>query len=208
MVDALFGGIRRGIGTAAWRLLKSSRRTEDIAGFEVALDRSETTIEALGSLTRGLELLEHGGGHFARRARRGCTRILVRERAFARYWRLPRAAVVGQSDLVQMSNGEVALLLLHEATHARLEGLGLTARRFGLDRIERVCLRRERALAQSFPDPARWISLVDQRLRDGLWDRHSVATRVEKEFAERGFPGWIARIVARIATRNHPARMR
>lgn len=192
------------VADAVWRHLKSPRRTLELTGFDVALDPTDLANAAVESLNRGIALLEQVDGLVARRVRRGCSRILVRERAFARYWPLPQAIVLGQSDLAKMSNGEVALLLVHEATHARLASLGLTARRFGLDRIERVCLRRARALAQQFPNPEPWIARIDERLTNRLWNRRAVARRVEEEFSKRGFPGWAARLVARVATRKHP----
>jgi hypothetical protein len=188
---------------ASW-LVTAGRRVERVGSFDVIVGTEQRPTEAIASLERGIALLERGSGVPARRVRRACSRILLRGRGFPRYWHLPRVIVLGAEELRGASNGWVALTLVHEATHARLHRLGLTARRFGIDRIERTCVRRERWLASTFPGTFDWVGFVDQRAHGGAWSRAVARRRFRDDLLGRGVPGWLAGLLAGLATFRHP----
>ena len=58
----------------------------------------------------------------------------------------------------------IASVIVHEATHARLERCGITYDEDRRVRIEAICLRREWALAARLPDSAELQQLISERL--------------------------------------------
>jgi hypothetical protein len=162
---------------------------------------------AIEAVEGAFALMRHYSPKFLARLNRECRRFVLFDDSFPEYWQLVDAILLGKRQLVESNNGQIALALVHEATHARLSRLGLSGNRFGLDRIEEACINRERALAKTFPNSDQWGSYVESKAATKWWSAGHSAKRVESRLAgpnasrlRRG----LARLVSKWATRNHP----
>ena len=191
-----------------WRVIRGTGVLHDTLAGQVLDVGKEPAQPALDALESGFELLAHFNPQALRRVEKACARYVLFDRGQPEYWTLPRVIFLGKEELTSWNNGAIALTLIHEATHARLEAWGLTPARFGHDRIEKACIRRERAVAATFPNSEQWIDWVDAKAATRWWARGKSAKRIEDEFAGAGASRprrWLVRWIARWATRNHPA---
>ena len=109
----------------------------------------------------------------------------------------------------------IASVIVHEATHARLERCGITYDEDRRVRIEAICLRREWALAARVPDSAELQQLISERLD---WYQAHPDFFSDAQFRERhrngaiealrdaGAPDWLIRTIP--ATRSMIGRVR
>lgn len=189
-----------------WFAMKFSADVIELDGAQ-ALDLGVVSPgPAIKSLADGLAVLRNTG-LFHRRVQRACRRYVLFDEAAPEFWPLADAIVLGKSELAESNNGQVALVLVHEATHARLARLGLSARRFGVDRIEQACVRRERRAAADFPNGPQWVAFVDAKAGSRWWSSDEAALRIERQLAgakPSRLRRWLARKASRWATRNHP----
>ena len=187
-----------------WALHRRLGEPFSLAGAD-AVDTGETPREeAIQALAGAFTLLDHVSPFMLRRVKRELRRYLLRDTAFPRYIPHLRCVLLGKDSIAQSNNAEIALILVHEATHARLERLGVRATRFGLERIEMVCMRRELALASHFPDSAAWTNYVESKINSRFWARKHIRERLERELLKSNFPPWVVKSLASFATRNHP----
>lgn len=194
-------------GRLLWWLMRRSGHLTEVAGVEVLDLGLEPREDAIEAIRGAINLLEHFGPTFLRRLNRESRRYVLFDHSFPEYWSLVGAIVLGKNELERANNGQIALSLVHEGTHARLERLGLSARRYGLDRIEEACLDRERALAATFPDQERWLAYVESKASVRWWTTEHSARRIEARLAGTNptrVRRLLARLVSRWATRNHP----
>jgi hypothetical protein len=112
----------------------------------------------------------------------------------------------------QVSPEDVALILVHEATHARLAKLG-----FGYDeairaRIEAICHRRELAFATRLGDGEAIYSAGYYLANPLDYSDEAVLARDELEMGEfvskYGLPGWVAEFLRRTRRWNDRRRKR
>jgi hypothetical protein len=199
------------LGRGLWRLMKRSGHLSEVAGVQVLDLGREPRQEALEALDGAIKLLEHYSPRFLARLSRECPRYVLFDDSFPEYWSLVGAIVLGKEQLAASNNGQIALALVHEGTHARLERLGVSAKRHGLDRIEEICLNRERALAATFPNSEQWRSYVESKASTRWWSAERSGQRVAGRLAGTEASRTrrvLARLVARWATRNHPTQGR
>lgn len=108
-----------------------------------------------------------------------------------------------------MSSEELALTLVHEATHARLWRLGVRYDEALRTRIEKICIRRELAVAHKLPDGQQWACWVKRSLaadnQEFLTDRafdsrhKKFRWRVFRRIRKLGLPIWFVRTFAFVA---------
>jgi hypothetical protein len=207
-MERLLGGPFVLVGELLWRTMRRTGRTLETAlGPVVSFGRKspEAAIEALNG---ACELLSHVSPVFLRRAQAECHRYLLFDHASPEYWALTGAIVFGKDELQASNNGQIALALVHESTHARLARCGLSAKRFGLGRVEEACLRRERAAASKFPNSVAWVEYVDTKAATLWWTREFTRKRLEARLAgptPSRLRAALARLTALLATRNHPS---
>ena len=143
------------------------------AGVQIADWRATTRDPALvDAVVAGVELLARVDPRRALRLRLDMPRVVLLDAmpgpATAGFAPGARACCLNSRFLTDAPTGTrpalVALLLAHEATHARLDRLRpLPWRRGVRDRVERVCLRAELAFAARLPVPPygqfrRWVA--------------------------------------------------
>lgn len=111
---------------------------------------------ALGRVEEALQLIKRHDPLGYARITRNLDRIWVNllPSAQAHYDRSLNACVLDERYILgdTMTLEKIASILIHEATHARLEGWGITYLEARRVRIEAICLRRELSFLNKLPD--------------------------------------------------------
>ena len=143
------------------------------------------------------------------RLRRDTPRVLLGAR------RVGDACYDAASDLVvlnlevvgrrETSPTQLALLIVHEAAHARIERTGIRYTPECRVRIERVCRRAELAFAERLPEPDRswYVEQCRRALVEPPGD-YSDEALIEWEAAESirsGLPKWLVSLLRRLSLR-------
>ncbi|MEZ4588987.1 MAG: hypothetical protein R2909_21660 [Gemmatimonadales bacterium] len=94
---------------------------------------------------------------------------------------------------------DVAVLIVHEVTHARIDAAGAEYVPNVAIRVERVCIRHEIAFARSLPDElgAKLLPRIEYRYAnaDTLWSPTEARRRTEEALAALGSPVWVRRVM-------------
>jgi hypothetical protein len=155
-------------------------------------------------LEQALELIAtHSPTDWAR-LRRRVRRILVFQHldGQAEWHRSPRVVALAAAFLARpgIEPAHVAATLVHEATHAWLEGLGfeyVTGRR---GRIEAICYRREAAFARRLAGGERLASYYDDLAQAALgsdqWSQSAFVERRKQTLVNAGLPKWLVSLLA------------
>lgn len=102
-------------------------------------------------LGEALALIESAQPSLMRRVRSSIERIVFLESG-PEYW--PRARACILHDVTNLSATQVALIVVHEATHGRLWRAGIRYGPAVRERVERICVRAELALLPNLPSGA------------------------------------------------------
>ena len=94
------------------------------------------------------------------------------------------------------------MMIVHEATHARLWRAGYRYDEANRGRIERICVRAETTFASRIPDSAVAIARTEQLLESQWWTREEHQRRSLVELRTLGCPQWLVRILHWTARRR------
>jgi hypothetical protein len=156
-------------------LLLVSTRTR-LDGFDVYDASIDGTEAPLGRISEALELIRARAPRRSERLRRDVRRIVVIAAGGPEYWPEADAIVVTRRTLDQ-SREEVALVIVHEATHARLWAMGIPYIHALRGRIEHTCVRAEVAFAQTLPDAEGWTERLQRKLETPWWTDDALRAR-------------------------------
>jgi hypothetical protein len=131
--------------------------------------------------------------------------IYLLPHAAAEYHASINACVVDERYIANPDTSveELASVIVHEATHARLDRCGIVYEETRRTRIEAVCCRRELAFAARLPDGARLREHIEQRL---IWCQANPDHFSDTSFSELrssgeiemlrhvGMPEWLIRV--------------
>lgn len=186
----------RTAGLHALRLTAPRRR---VSGVELV----DLTASAAGPLffervTEALTLLQQRAPAVFAGVRRRLKRIALLAGGGEFYHGGLRAYVVDLPTLKRRSVPELALAIVHEATHARLERWGIGYEPSKRARIERTCVRAELALAEKLPDNQLIISRIGEKLSTSWWTEDSLHLRRIEQLRVHGAPAWMTRLYDRL----------
>lgn len=128
------------------------------------------------------------------RVQRYLSRILLFDTGSPGYISFLRAVLFGKAELEKASLEQIALVLTHEATHARLHRLKITPARFTERRIEQACLKRELALARCLPQSDQWIAFVRAKETTEWWSEEDHIRRKTEALENEGAPRFLIRV--------------
>lgn len=86
---------------------------------------------------------------------------------------------------------ELALAIVHEATHARLRCRGVQTTASNVARVERICVEQEMAFARLLPDSATLVEWAEGKLLRSWWGDEELRLRRDQLSATFGFPKWL-----------------
>lgn len=132
--------------------------------------------------------------------RRRLARVVIASGGVGYYSRGVNAAVIGRTYIERSSPEQLALVLVHEASHARLHRLGV---RGDTSRLEGICVRAERAFAQRLPNGARLIDDIRAKTRTPWWTAEARSDRLATVAEAANLPSWIGRLLRKMTRMVH-----
>jgi hypothetical protein len=103
-----------------------------------------------------------------------------------------------------VSPAELALTLVHEATHARLDKLKIKYTEEIRHRVEQLCVKSEIAFAKRLPNGQKFVEIAESRLQtpESYWTNAQFQQRDLDTLAELRKKSWVARILYPIVKRR------
>jgi hypothetical protein len=111
------------------------------------------------------------------------------------YWNHSRSIVLDVQALQRQSAMAIAMLIVHEGTHARLWKRGL-GRHPDREAIERICVRAEIAFASRVPNSERLIEGARAKLQSRWWEAPQTTDRMLRRIDELPLPRMARRVIA------------
>jgi hypothetical protein len=157
-LSAVGGTVRRVV--ERWLFADAPRHTA--RGFELRdYRRAASSADAFAKLSEALEMIAQADPRRFSRMAKDIRLIVVTplSRANAAYVPRSRTCYLNASVVEKHSTANVAILLVHEATHARIESFGVRQWPDLRRRFERLCVRQELTFAERLPIPTihNWI---------------------------------------------------
>lgn len=109
----------------------------------------------------------------------------------AEYWYHMKTCVLDSTYVLHRTTDWIALALVHESTHARLERFGISSQRFGAARMERICSNAEIQFASLLQDPEHLIGAIDDSFKRVWWTNTQRDIRNARRFEALGWPSWV-----------------
>jgi hypothetical protein len=170
---------------------------------------------ALRRVEAALQLIKRHDMLSYSRITRNLDRIWVRliPSAEAHYERSLNACVLDERYVLGegMTLEKLASTIVHEATHARLEGWGISYVEGRRSRIEAICLRRELSFVAELPDSEslqeevvrtlEWCSTNGDYLSDASFRKRDYQGNIET-FRYVGIPNWLINFLMRTVRRR------
>ncbi len=146
-------------------------------------------------LRRALDFLAERDPRRYRRLHRDVKRVLVSRYEGSHFLPPLRMIVLYWPNAAMDTPEEIALSLVHEATHARLHARGIAYLPELRARIEAACLAQEMAFARRIPGGS---ALVDPHaLERPWWTTEAYGRRWLRELRDLGTPRWLYRLAER-----------
>jgi hypothetical protein len=98
--------------------------------------------------------------------------------------------------------GEVALAIVHEATHARIHRLGVRSAASTLDRVERMCIAQEVAFAERTPPGFGLLAIASAKFQHPWWSVDEERSRDRERAEGLGMPGFAIRLMRLLVGRR------
>jgi hypothetical protein len=167
--------------------------------FDLDPDARTIEPELTARIDEALQIIDHFAPARFDRLRRDVRRILLRRMPGlqGKYWPALDAVVLDREFVQRRGNALIALVLVHEATHARLEHAGFRYHPEMRARIERICTRAEIALAERMPGSEVALTRLNRALdRAGPTDQQLVQYHLAEAQAA-GSPAWVLHLLRR-----------
>ncbi len=185
---------------ASFGFLRMVSPARDIQGVEVT-DFTANEENDKGNFSRiadaiGL-IVEHHPRRW-QRIKKDLRRVMITHVGGPEYMHLLRACVVNASHLAGQEPARIAMMLVHEATHARLRRLGFRYDNRVRRRIEQLCVKQEIAFAKRLPNSGLYVEWARKKLEREWWTDQKIETRRESELQALGCPAWLVRLRRRV----------
>lgn len=181
-----------------WRLaiLRVSRHA--VRGIEVvSIAETQNLWRAISGLANALELIAVHDPLRFERMRHDLRRILLSDGVGPEYISSIGACLLSVAFVENCSTLQLALTLVHEATHARLSRAGIGRAPAKRDRLEGVCINAEHRFGERLQGADRVVALavVDAELvGPKWWAREPLIRRRTNELRSLGLPTWLIRL--------------
>jgi hypothetical protein len=112
------------------------------------------------------------------------------------FW--PGADACVLHDITRLSIEQVALIIVHEATHARLWHAGIRYNSGNQGRVERLCVSAELAFLARIPNSGHLRITTERKLNQAWWTKEARFERHRDELVAVGAPTWMQRLHAKM----------
>lgn len=168
-----------------WTLVRLSTRYE-LRGIRIAdstVDGGDPNIRI--RLDEALDLLQRTSPRHFERVRKAFSCVLVEKFSGPSFIPIARICILSRSLVIDGDVADICLLLMHEATHDRLNRLGFRYEPEMRARIERLCVLAELDLARVLPDSERLIAVRLNIMEREWWTPAAQAKRAMWEIEQR-----------------------
>lgn len=117
------------------------------------------------------------------------------------YWYGMGVCVLDADYIEASAPIDIAMLLVHEMTHGRLDKRRIRTTSANHDRIEELCVKAELELADQLPEGTDLVVRVRRRLEQRWWDDSQHVARQRRRLVQHRAPRWIMRMYDRVARR-------
>lgn len=175
-------------------------RPKNVGPFLIVDSASGPAADRLEAVEAAISLIKKHDNLAWKRLREGIPRILIVDRALPHYQPGLAACVLPKSQVCDGTTLDLALALVHEATHARIRrGRGRWIHQAGsaANRAEMACARRELRFAKLLPDETSHVTAIQHRIAQMRPDDFKYSDMVERRLRREGMP-WYAIALRRI----------
>lgn len=189
----LVKAVRKVTYTIVLRLVTQTRVSE-FAVVDLTLDQRGTRL--FPDVANAVALIKEFDSRRFGMLRRQIKRIAIADipGSAGEYWSEIDAAVIAPDHLAGQVPLAVAMTLIHEATHARLQRAGVV-RPGREERVERCCVAREIAFARRVPGSEQLIAGAHQKLGSRWWQGTAGHRRYSQRLQAIGAPKWLRRML-------------
>lgn len=148
---------------------------------------------------RALELIERFDSRRLSRIRRDLRRVVVTEHDGPHYDEILGMCVLSWHGIHRQSAEQVALTIVHEATHGRISRAGIPYQKELRARIEAACVAQEVAFARRLPHGQVLAADAQWKLQTPWWTPEQLVERNLTRISREGAPDWMLRLLRRVA---------
>lgn len=150
-------------------LIRAGSESQVIDGIELIRGDNSAPETAYPAVGAALQLIQAADPRRIKRIRRDIRRIYVVGSVAARYIHSRRAILLSSESVAHWDTRAVAIIIAHEAVHARLEGSGISYSRHNASRVEERCIRDTIAFACLLSDGERYVDWISRSLDHPWW---------------------------------------
>jgi hypothetical protein len=155
-------------------LLSARSRVKEFEVYDATTGPFES---ALVRIHDALAVVREQAPRRYKRMRQDVRRFVIIGAGGAEYWRQLDAIALTRQMIAIESPDELAVTIVHEATHARVASMGIPYLPALRERIERLCVREEVAFAKALPDGERWAGQALRALESPWWTDEAMRAR-------------------------------
>lgn len=176
-------------------LLVRASPVRRLQGVEVRIFESEEDADPLfARISDALKLIDEVEPSVLEHLRRDARCLLLTSGPGGHFLHGPRICRVGIESVIRRSTLQLAMLIVHEATHARLWGEGRRFRAEEQGEAERLCVQAEVEFAVKVPNSEAAIASVLQLLETEWWTDSNFKRDKAMLLRNNGCPEWLLRI--------------
>ncbi len=196
----------RAVRSLPWLIIVRLARSFRYDGLEIRVfEEADEAREVFLKASDALGLIADRDPADYRRIRRHVSRILFMSVSGGLYVPRLRTCVISIDYAKRSTALDVAMMIVHEATHARLWSLGCRYTRSAQDWEERTCVKAEIAFASKISDSAQSIARTQNLLSEPWWTDDAKYLRSADELGRLGCPPWLTRLLlGRRPTKGRP----
>ena len=207
--ESLAGRVRRVIlsepipwlGHRALLRLSRHQRVLDIE-LSAYMLRDQHRLVFFGRVQRALELIARYEPRRLARIRRDVRTICGMSGGPNEYHRVGRAIKLSLPTVLSSTAPELAMVIVHETTHGRIDDHGIPYLVENRTRIETACVRQETIFARCLPGGDTLADEALAKLKNPWWGDQSIVEGQIRQLKAEDVPPWVARFFERILKRR------
>ena len=184
-------------------ILRMSRHRR-VLGIELSayMLRDHYRLVFFGRVQRALELMARYEPRRLARIQRDVRTICGMSGGPNEYHRVGRSIMLSMPTVLASQPAELAMVIVHEATHGRIDNCGIMYFAENRGRIETACVRQETVFARCLPGGDALADASIAKLADPWWSDQDLAEWQSLKLKAEDVPPWLARIIERSLRRR------
>ena len=193
----------RSLTDIPWLVLVWLSKCRELDGLDVCIAGSRTDADDVMEKTgTALRLIAKYDSVLYRQIKSDIRLLLFTGASGGSYLAGMKACRIGIAYTRRVAPVELAMTIIHEGTHARLDRTGLRYDGYQREQIERTCIAAEIAFAERIPGSEEAAKASKQLLNTRWWEPERLAEDALIELRAGGVPKWLAKWIVRRAARR------